>query len=209
MATQRILEDQHLRQLALAVARNRVGPNDPIDECIARECVSPQEFEKILDDPIFKRYVNAYVKDLTDNGFSFMAKARVLAEDLLPHFYHLAKDVDTPAPARVKIMENMVEWGNLAPKQTPEQQVAAGTGFHITFNIPTLPAALQQAAVTIDNPSQAAFSATFTPAPSVEEVEEEIQEVVARKVAHDPANGADPWGGLSPAMPGVPLGAAK
>jgi len=57
-----------------------------------------------------------------------------LAEDLLPTAYHMARDPETPAAVRAKILENLVEWADLKPKRTAE--VGGGPSFSITFNIP-------------------------------------------------------------------------
>lgn len=129
-----IRNDQNLRELALAEARNAVGPDEPLSVFLAQECLTLQEYEAISKNPTYKRYVKDFKAELTENGFSFSAKARVLAEDLLGDIYLMAKDVDTPAQMRVKTLENLVEWGRLAPKQT--QNDLPGSGFSITINLP-------------------------------------------------------------------------
>lgn len=126
--------DHVLRELALAVARNQVGAMRPIDEVLASEHISRAEYDAMSTNPTFVRYVDGYTKDLKENGFSFAAKSRLLAEDLLPTAYHMAKDPDVPAAVRAKILENFVEWADLKPKQN--QQVAVGSGFSITINLP-------------------------------------------------------------------------
>lgn len=134
MSTTAVRADQFLRSLALSVARNRVGANRPIGEVLTAEGVTEQEFITLADNPQFKRYVESYVADLKENGFSFSAKSKVLAEDLLPVAYHMARDEETPAAVRAKIIENLVEWADLKPKKTAE--VAQGNGYSITINIP-------------------------------------------------------------------------
>jgi hypothetical protein len=126
--------DNFLRTLALAVARNDVGAALPIDDVLRLEGVDRSSYEAVKDNQTFRRYVGSYTKELTDSGFSFAAKCRVLAEDLLATGYKLVKDVDAPAHARVKMMENLVRWADLEPKQTA--QVQAGPGFSITINVP-------------------------------------------------------------------------
>jgi hypothetical protein len=71
---------------------------------------------------------------MKENGFSFAAKSRILAEDLLPTAYHMVKDPDVPAAVRAKIIENFVEWGDLKPKNNAIS--TAGPGFSITINLP-------------------------------------------------------------------------
>jgi len=130
-----VLADNTLRDLAMAVARNNVGAQRPVHEVAAGEGITMQEYTAIAQNPMFVRYVDIYTTELTENGFSFTAKSRILAEDLLPTAYHMAKDPDVPAPVRMKAIENLVEWGDLKPKNS----AAAGQtapGFSITINIP-------------------------------------------------------------------------
>lgn len=130
-----ITADQFLRELALAIARNQVGAARPIHEVIAGEGITQTEYDEIAKNPQFQRYVDSYANDLRTNGFSFSAKAKVLAEDLLPTLYHMARDPDTPAAVRSKIAENFVEWADLKPKTGQIGQV--GAGFSITINLPS------------------------------------------------------------------------
>ena len=132
-----ITADQFLRELALAIARNQVGAMRPIHEVIAGEGITQTEYDEIAKNPQFQRYVDSYANDLRTNGFSFSAKAKVLAEDLLPTLYHMARDPDTPAAVRSKIAENFVEWADLKPKTGQIGQV--GAGFSITINLPSTP----------------------------------------------------------------------
>jgi len=128
--------DHLLRSLALSVARNLVGAMRPTAEIIASEGLTQPEYDQIALNPQFQQYVEAYKTELKDTGFSFSAKSRVLAEDLLPSAYHMARDPDVPAAVRAKILENLVDWGDLKPKNT--SNAGAGPGFSITINIPTV-----------------------------------------------------------------------
>lgn len=127
--------DQRLREIALSVARNAVGPNNPIASVLAAEALTQSEYDRISPNPTFQKYVAAYTKDLTENGFSFAAKSQVLAEDLLQTAYNLVKDPDVAGPARVKMMENLVEWAGLKPKQSV--MATGGVGYSIVINIPS------------------------------------------------------------------------
>lgn len=127
--------DQLLRDLALAVARNVVGANRPINEIIAGEGLTASEYAAISTNPQFKRYLAAYEKELTENGFSFSAKAKVLAEASLPTVYHMIHDQDTPAAVRRQLIADLVEWAELKPKNN--NLAPAGPGFSITINIPS------------------------------------------------------------------------
>lgn len=126
--------DLFLQSLALSVARNQVGAERPIDDVIKSEGITLVEYNEISANPTFKYYLDQYTKELTESGFSFEAKCRVLAEDLLPNFYHMARDVDVPAPVRAKVMENLVKWAKLEPKN--DIAVGGNAGFSINIVLP-------------------------------------------------------------------------
>lgn len=137
--------DQLLRELALSIARNSVGAMRPTHEIIAGEGLTQTEYDQIAANPQFQRYVDMYVKELKDTGFSFSAKARVLAEDLLPTLYHMAKDLEVPAAVRRQAITDIVEWAELKPKTNAV--AATGPGFSITINLPSTPNSPQQTLV--------------------------------------------------------------
>ena len=114
-----------------------MGAKLPIHSVIAGEGLTQTEYDQIAANPQFQRYLEAYTNELRDNGFSFSAKSRVLAEDLLPTAYHMAKDPDVPAATRAKMIENLVDWGDLKPKTSGIS--TAGPGFSITINLPSTP----------------------------------------------------------------------
>jgi hypothetical protein len=125
--------DTFLRELALAVARNDVGAGEPLPVVLAQEGVTQGEYTAIATNPQYTRYLDSFTRELKENGFSFAAKCRVLAEELLPTMYHIVKDPDQPAAARVKAIENLVTWADLKPKG--EVQVSTGAGFSISISI--------------------------------------------------------------------------
>jgi hypothetical protein len=154
-----ITADQFLRELALAIARNQVGAMRPIHEVIAGEGISQTEYDEIAKNPQFQRYVDSYANDLRTNGFSFSAKAKVLAEDLLPTLYHMARDPDVPAAVRSKIAENFVEWADLKPKTG--QITPVGAGFSITINLPSTSEKPAETLVFDANPPPTPAKITF------------------------------------------------
>jgi len=134
-----IRADQNLRELALAEARNVLGPNEPLSSFLMQESITLVEYEAIAKNPMYQRLLKEYKEELTESGFGFSAKARLLAEDLLTDIYHMAKDKDTPAVMRVKTLEHLVDWGNLAPKKVVAD--IGGAGYSITINLPAQTAA--------------------------------------------------------------------
>lgn len=131
-----IYQDTLLRSVALSVARNNLGAMRPEKEIISGEGITEQDFVAIKQNPQFTKYVDVYTKELNETGFGFAAKSRILAEDLLPIAYHMARDPDVPAAVRAKMLENIVEWGDLKPKKADATVQAAGAGFSITISLP-------------------------------------------------------------------------
>lgn len=164
--------DQLLRSLALSVARNNVGAGRPLHEIIASEGLVQSEYDDIAANPQFKKYVTQYEGELKEAGFSFAAKSRVLAEDLLPTAYHMAKDPDVPAATRAKMIENLVDWGDLKPKNS--SNAAAGPGFSITINLPSTDKTPAQTLVLEAEPTQKPLEMPETPF-LMKEIAENVQ----------------------------------
>jgi len=133
---QAVEADTILKVTALAVARNRVGAKLPIADVMRAEGMTEADYETFTGNPTFNTYVAAYVKELTEAGFGFSAKCRVLAEDLLPTAYHMSMDNGVSPAVRAKLIENIVEWGGLRPKNTTATVEKSGPGFSITINLP-------------------------------------------------------------------------
>lgn len=127
--------DLFLRSLALAVARNAVGANLDINEVLKSEGIQLTEYQDIEKNPTYQGYLSKYKQELVESGFSFEAKCKLLAEDMLPGFYHLGRDPDTPAPVRAKVMEQMVKWANLEPKN--DVSLGGSGGFSINIVLPS------------------------------------------------------------------------
>lgn len=131
---QAVRADLFLQSLALSVARNAVGAQQSITSVLKAEGITQQEYNDIENNPTYQGYLAKYKQELTDSGFSFEAKCRVLAEDMLPGFYHLGRDPDTPAPVRAKVMEQLVKWANLEPKT--DIALGGNAGFSINIVLP-------------------------------------------------------------------------
>lgn len=164
-----IAADQNLRELALSEARNTLGPNEPLSVFLSHECLTLPEYEAIARNPQYQRYLKDFKADLTENGFSFSAKARVLAEDLLADIYRMAKDVDTPAAMRVKTLENLVDWGKLAPKTTAD--VASGPGYSITISLNGAP---KTTVIDVETTEKPRFQGVILPDRSPKKVPETL-----------------------------------
>lgn len=112
-----------------------MGAMLPISAVLAGEGITQQEYSDIAVNPQFQRYVESYCAELKDNGFSIRAKAKILAEDLLADMYHLVRDTDQPAAARVKMFENFANLADVMPKK--EAAVTTGPQFGVVINIPS------------------------------------------------------------------------
>jgi len=130
-----IYADTLLRSVALSVATNHSGSNRAIQEILSSEGITTQAYSKIAKNPMYKRYLDNYTRELQESGFSFSAKCKVLAEDLLPIAYEMARDPNVPPATRAKMVENLVDWADLKPKNNMQVN-AGGSGFSISFNFP-------------------------------------------------------------------------
>lgn len=86
----------------------------------------------LLSDATFARLLERVTKEVKDQGLSFRAKARVMAEDLLQHSYSLATDPEVSAAVRLDAIKSTVKWAGLEPK---EKDGAGTGGGGLTLNI--------------------------------------------------------------------------
>lgn len=138
---------------AMIVARNQVGPRLPAEELMAQLQLSQRDFELLLSDDLFRRKVREYAKELTENGTSFVLKARVQAEELLKTNFKLARHAETPPSVAVAAIANAVRWAGYDKKAGPEGE-DAGNRPKISINISLAPPRDDRAAVTVDNVTQ-------------------------------------------------------
>ena len=54
--------------MAFAVARNQCGAKIPIDDLLTELGLTPTKFLEFADDPIFKRSVQLFAKEMTETG---------------------------------------------------------------------------------------------------------------------------------------------
>lgn len=123
-------------QLALALARNQVGEKLPVKDVLDQQGVSEATADKYLKDPTFVANVKRIAKELTESGFGFEMKSRILAEEALKTVYQIVNDADAPQAVRMKGVENLVEWGGLKPKSSGSNMNGNGPGFTIQIVVP-------------------------------------------------------------------------
>lgn len=105
-----------LEKLAMSLARNQVGNKLPLKDVLQADMITIEFAEMALKDPLFVTKTKRYAQELITNGFSFKEKARVIAEDGLLIAHKLLHDNVVPANVRLKALENLVNWADLAPK---------------------------------------------------------------------------------------------
>lgn len=84
---------------------------------------------ELLTNPVFLKQLERYKEEIETSGMTFRMKARVLAEDVLPHGYELATDPTTPAAVRADMIQWLAKIADLEPKK--DQVQAAGGGFSL------------------------------------------------------------------------------
>lgn len=154
-----ISKEIDLQDLALTVARNQVGQRLPLQDVLTAEFIPPEEFDRLLSDPLFIALVKKFERELTENGFSFKAKCAVMAEDLIRDKYRLIKDPDTPAASKVKAIENVVRWAGLEPATSKDAQETTAP---FVLNI----IAPQSLTATANGPRSVTLTAPHTPIPT-------------------------------------------
>ena len=83
---------------------------------------------ELIQNPIFLKQLEQYKQEVGESGMSFRMKARVLAEDLLPEGYELAKDPDCPASVRADMIQWMTKIADLEPVKSTGKDVPLGAG---------------------------------------------------------------------------------
>ena len=151
-ATDLVNQEIDTQSLALEVARNQVGMRLPVAELLTQLGVDEETFLQLAQNPLFKKQVNAYKKELEDNGVSFQLKAKIQAEEMLKRGWQLVHDSDTPPAVAVKQIENTVRWAGLDNKTQDVQSV--GSGFSIVINIPNASSPQEKTVIEHDSSNE-------------------------------------------------------
>lgn len=114
---------------------------DPAPDVFRRYGVDDETALELLQMPLFVDTLKRMRREIEENGTSFRAKARVMAEDLLSHSYLMATDVEVPAPVRADLIKWTAKMGNLEPAVKKDEGSGAGSGFQfqIVFSGPGAP----------------------------------------------------------------------
>lgn len=93
-----------------------------------RYALDQQSAIELLQNPVFQQQLKTYRAELEANGLTYRQKARILAEDLLPHGYDLATDVTVPASVRADMIQWMTKVADLEPAKASGKDIGVGGG---------------------------------------------------------------------------------
>lgn len=89
--------DTDAQQLALALAKNKLGHDKAPAELLEELGIDPKTIAPLLANPSFKRLVQQTKQDLEANNEGIKLKSAIALEDSIAQFYKLIHDPDTPA----------------------------------------------------------------------------------------------------------------
>lgn len=122
-------------RLALDVALSLEGSGDTLNDIATHHKVTPSDILDYSKDPVFEKRVDAYRKDIRENGLSFRMKAKAQSEELLTTSWVLIHDPNTSAAVKADLIKSTVKWAGLEPKDNERAQQGDGGGVKITINL--------------------------------------------------------------------------
>jgi len=108
---------------------------DPASDVFRRYGIDDAGALVLMRMPLFIDTLKRCRREIEENGTSFRAKARVMAEDLLTHSYLMATDAEAPPAVRADLIKWTAKMGNLEPAvRKDEGGQAGGFQFQIVFS---------------------------------------------------------------------------
>lgn len=86
---------------------------------------------ELLANPVFLKQLETYKAEVEASGMTFRMKARVLAEDVLPHAYEMATDAGYPPAVRADMIQWLAKMADLEPRKDDPKGAVAGGGFSL------------------------------------------------------------------------------
>lgn len=106
---------------------------DP-EEVFARYHYTPDQAVELMESPGFTKLLARVSAEVRESGLSFRMKARVIAEDLLPHAHEMATDPRMSAAVRADLIKWAAKVAALEPKEGKEDgKQGGGLNLSITF----------------------------------------------------------------------------
>lgn len=135
-------------RLAVELALHMEEP----EEVFLRYGYSPEQADELMNTAAFTVLLSRIGKEIAENGLSFKAKIKAIAEDLLPTAHSLATDPLTSAAVRTDIIKWAAKLAGHEPKETKDLGNAGG-GLNLTIQFAGAPAPMkvvQNEAVTLE-----------------------------------------------------------
>lgn len=101
----------------------------------ARHGLTFDEFRVVLNHPLFQRILQEAVADVRTNGSGFREKAKVIAEDLLPDLYSIAKNPNVHPSIRLDTAKFVTEAAGLKTGGRGDGTQAGGGGARFTLRV--------------------------------------------------------------------------
>lgn len=106
------------------------------DEILARFSLTKERYELLKPLPAFRKALAEAQKDLRENGHTFKAKARVIAEDYLDHLYRDCLHKETVGiSTKVDVWKYLVKVGGLEPAPAKLETSGAQSTVSIVINL--------------------------------------------------------------------------
>lgn len=127
-----LYKTQHERLCYEIVLAKVTGESET--DAFTRNGYTPEQALVLLESPGFASLLDRVAKDLHDNGLTFRAKARSMAETLLESAFEIATDPTQPTSERVKIVQWTAKMaGHEKGLDKEEGKGAGGFSLSITF----------------------------------------------------------------------------
>ena len=94
----------------------------------------------LIETPEFSKLLERVAKDVREQGLTFRAKARVMAEDLLQHGYEIATDEYASAAVRADLIQWFARVADLEPAVKKDGTNSGGGGLHLSITFAGEPA---------------------------------------------------------------------
>lgn len=144
---QTLQSDTDAQQLALALAKNKLGHDKPPSELLAELGIDELTVRSLLNNPSFKALVQQTKQDLEQNNEGIKLKSAIALEDSIAQFYRLIHDPDTPANVVVQAGKLLSDMSGATKAGSTDTQT--GPQFVLHLDLSGLDAAREsQAALT-------------------------------------------------------------
>lgn len=121
-----------LSEIALALARDRLGMREGPVAVAQRLGLPPQTLAVLLRNAEFARMLRKYYKELQEDHEGIRLKSAIALEDCIPRMHQLIHDEDTPPTVAVQGFKALAETAGIT---RADVQTTPGTGFTINIDL--------------------------------------------------------------------------